>query len=148
MQQRFLTDDEVRDAKAMIGWQFWLGPIVFSLGCVGTAWVAATGEPVGIWLFVLFSIVAIVDWTLRLRQYKKFTSDLEHRTVEVVEDAPQRVWVAGRTGDCYLQISGHTIKVPNDSYGALEDATIVKVAFLPTSKIAVLVDTGRGIGLP
>jgi len=50
-------------------------------------------------------------------------------------------------GQSSIQLSGHTIKVPHDCYGALQDATVAKVAFLPTSKIAVRVDTGRGIGL-
>jgi hypothetical protein len=145
--QRFLTDDEIDDARAMIGWQFWFAPILFSLACAGTGWVAATGEPVGLWLFTLFSTITIVLWTLRLRQYRKFTADIDHRTVEVLEGAPQKIWVVGKTGDCYLQLSGHKIKVPNDCYGSLKDATVVRVTFLPTSKIAVRVDAGRGIGL-
>jgi membrane protein implicated in regulation of membrane protease activity len=147
VQQRFLTDDEINDARAMIGWQFWFAPMLFGLACLGSGWVAATGEPVGLLLFILFSIITIVLWTLRLRQYKRFTADIDHRTVEVLEGAPQKIWVAGKTGDCYLQLSGHTIKVPNDCYGVLKDATIVKVAFLPTSHIAVRVEAGRGIGL-
>jgi hypothetical protein len=146
MQQRFLTDDEIHDARAMMGWQFWFAPVIFSLGCVGTGWVAATGEPMGLWLFILFSTITIILWTLRLRQYKKFTADIEHRTVEVLEGAPQKTWVVGKTGDCYLQLSGHKIKVPSDCYGALKDATMVKVAFLPRSHVAVRVDIGRGIG--
>jgi hypothetical protein len=146
MPQRFLTDDEIHDARAMMGWQFWFAPVIFSVGCVGTGWVAAIGESVGLWLFVLFATFTIILWTLRLRQYKKFTADIENRTVEVLEGAPQKTWVAGKTGDCYLELSGHKIKVPNDCYGALKDATIVKVAFLPRSHVAVRVDIGRGIG--
>jgi hypothetical protein len=145
--QRFLTDDEIDDARAMIGWQFWFAPILFSLACVGTGWVTAIGEPVGLWLFLPFGTITIVLWILRLRQYGKVTADIDHRTVEVLEGAPQKIWVVGKTGDCYLQLSGHKIKVPNDCYGSLKDATVVKVAFLPTSKIAVRVDAGRGIGL-
>jgi len=147
MQQRFLTDDEIHDARAMIGWQFWFAPVLFSLGCVGSGYVAATGDQMGIWIFIPFGIITIVLWTLRLRQHKKFTADIDHRTVELLEGAPQKTWVVGRTGDCYLQLSGQTIKVPSNCYGALKDATIVKVAFLPTSRIAVRVDIGRGIGL-
>lgn len=147
MQQRFLTDDEIDNARAMLGWQFWFAPIMFSLACVGVASLAVTGEALGIWLGIPFGIVTIVLWTVRLRQYKKFTTDIEYRIVELLERAPQRVWLAGRGGDCYLQLSGRTIKVPSDCYGALKDATIVKVAFLPTSHIAVRVDVGRGIGL-
>ena len=146
MQQRFLTDDEIHDARAMMGWQFWFAPVIFSLGCVGTGWAAATGEPIGLWLFILFSITTIILWVFRLRQYQKFTADIECRTVEVLEGAPEKTWVVRKTGDCYVQLSGHKIKVPNDCYGALRDATIVKVAFLPRSHVAVRVDIGRGIG--
>ena len=146
MQQRFLTDDEIHEARAMIGWQFWFAPVIFSLGCLGTGSVAATGEPIGPWLFIPFCTIAILLWILRLRQYKKFTADIEHRIVEVLEGAPEKTWVRQKTGDCYIQLSGHKIKVPNDCYGALKDATIVKVAFLPRSHFAVRVDIGRGIG--
>ena len=117
------------------------------MGCVVTGWVAAIGESVGLWLFVLFATITTILWTLRLRQYKRFTADIENRTVEVLEGAPQKTWVAGKTGDCYLELLGHKIKVPKDCYGALKDATIAKVAFLPRSHIAVRVDIGRGIGL-
>lgn len=146
MQQRFLTDDELHDARALLGWQFWFAPILFSLGCAGTGWVAATGDAMGLWLFVLFCTVSVFLWVWRLRQFKRFQADLEHRIVELLEGAPQKSWVA-RNGDCYLKISGITIKVPNDCQGPLQDATIVKVAFLPTSRIAVSIETGRGIGL-
>ena len=130
----------------MVGWQFWFAPVIFSLGCVGTGWVAATGEPIGLWLFILFSIITIILWAFRLRQYQMFNADIESRMVEVLEGAPEKTWVVGKTGDCYVQLSGHKIKVPNDCNGALRDATIIKVAFLPRSHIAVRVDIGRGIG--
>jgi hypothetical protein len=102
MQRRFLTDDEIRDARAMMGWQFWFAPVIFSVGCVGTGWVAAIGESVGLWLFVLFATVTIILWTLRLRQYKKFTADIENRTVEVLEGAPEKTWV---TVEQYLPLT-------------------------------------------
>jgi len=129
-----------------MGWRFWFGPVIFGLGCVGTGWIAATGEPIGLWLCILFGTIAILLWIYRLRQYKRFTADIEHRIVEVLEGAPEKTWVIEKTGDCYIQLSGHKIKVPNDCYGELKDATIVKVAFLPRSHFAVRVDIGRGIG--
>ena len=101
--QRFLTDDEIRDARAMIGWQFWFAPVLFSLVCVGTGWVAATGEPMGFWLLGIFGVVTLILWVVRLRQYGRFKADIDHRTVEELEGAPQKTWVAGRTGDCYLR---------------------------------------------
>jgi hypothetical protein len=120
--------------------------MLVSLASVGGA-VALSDELHGIRFRIPFGIVAIALWTVRLRQYKRFTADIEYRIAEVLEGIPQRVWLAGRGGDCYLRLAGRTIKVPNDCYGALKEATIVKVAFLPTSHIAVRVDAGRGIGL-
>ncbi len=147
MAQRFLTDDEFRVAKALVGWKFWFAPVLFGLASMASGWAAATGEVMGLVLLGLFGGPAIVLWVLRLRQHSRFTADIEHRTVEVLEGAPQRVWMGGRTGDCYLRISGQTIKVPNEFYAPLTDATMVKVAFLPTSKMAVRVDTSRGISI-
>jgi hypothetical protein len=147
MPQRFSTDDEVRDAKAAIGWRFWANPILSSLACLGAGLFAFSGDQLGIWLLMFFGAVAIVLWTGRLRQYEKFTADIESRTLEVLEGAPQRVWLTGRGADCYLQMAGHTIKVPSECYGDLKEANIVRVAFLPTSHIAVSVEAGRGIRL-
>ncbi|HEX9111357.1 MAG TPA: hypothetical protein VF845_07745, partial [Terriglobales bacterium] len=96
MPQRFLTDDELHDARSMMGLQFWFAPILFSLGCAGSAWATARGEAVGIVLLLLFGTITIVLWTLRLRQYRKFTADIDHRVVEVLEGAPQRTWVGGK----------------------------------------------------
>jgi len=49
-------------------------------------------------------------------------------------------------GFCYLSLADRTIRVPNDAYGELREANIVKVAFLSTALVAVKVETVRGIG--
>ena len=35
VQQRFLTEDEISDARAMVGWQFWAVPLVFGFASLG-----------------------------------------------------------------------------------------------------------------
>jgi hypothetical protein len=78
MQQRFLTDDEINDARAMIGWQFWFAPIMVSLASVGGA-VALSDELHGIRFRISFGIVAIALWTVRLvsRRGSLPTSNIE-----------------------------------------------------------------------
>ena len=71
--------------------------------------------------------------------------DIERRVVEVIEGAPEHVWAS--RGFCYLVIAGRTIRVPNDVYGELRESNLVKVAFLPTSLVAVQVEAVRGMGL-
>ena len=152
MQKRFLTDDEINDARAMVGWQFWAAPIMFAMASLGLGIGALGGDPVVIFLFLLLGSLAVILWIIRLRDYSKVTHDIEMRLVEVIEDAPEKVWVPRSTieltkvGFCYLQLAGRTIRVPNDSYGELREANMVKVAFLPTALVAVRVEPLRGIG--
>jgi hypothetical protein len=141
-----LTDEEVGNAKQLIGWTFWFGPAFFALVSFAGMIFALTGEALALWIATPIFVASIVFWTARLRQCKDFDCDMERRIVEVLDGAPEKVWLT-RSGDCYISLQGRTIKVPNDSYGALKEATIVKVVFLPTSGIAVHVDAGRGIGL-
>jgi hypothetical protein len=85
-----------------------------------------------------------------LRQ--KVSHDIEMRVVELMEGAPESVWIPDsaieltKTGFCYLRLAGRTIRVPSDSYGELREANIVKVAFLPAAMVAVRVEPVRGIG--
>ncbi len=152
MQQRFLTDDEINDARAMVGWQFWAAPIMFGVASFGLGIGALGGDPVVVFLFLLLGSLAVILWIVRLRDYSKVTHDIEIRLVEVIEDAPEKIWVPRSTieltkvGFCYLQLAGRTIRVPNGSYGELREANMVKVAFLPTALVAVRVEPLRGIG--
>lgn len=137
MQQRFLTDDEINDARAMVGWQFWAAPITFGVASLGFGIGSIGGDPMVIFLFLLLGSLAVILWITRLRDYNKVTQDIEMRIVEVIEEAPEKVWVPRRTiqltkmGFCYLRLAGRTIRVPNDSYGELREANMVKVAFCP-----------------
>lgn len=144
MQQRFLTSDEIKDARATVGWQFWAAPIMFGTGCLGLGIGALGGDPLITFLFFLFLIPAFVLCIVRFRDYQKVVHDIELRIVDVIEGAPEHVWMS-RGGFCYLGIAGRTIRVPNDVYGELGESNMVKVAFLPTALVAVQVEAVRGI---
>ena len=53
MQQRLLTDDEIIDARAMVGWQFWAAPIMFGITSLGLGLFALGGNPAIIFVFLL-----------------------------------------------------------------------------------------------
>jgi hypothetical protein len=144
--QRFLTDDEIRDAKAMVGWQFWAAPLMFVAASLGLGIGALGGNPAIIFVFLLFVSVTVVLCLFWVRNYNRVMLDIERRVVEVIKGAPEHVWVT-RGGFCYLGIAGRTIRVPNDVYGELRESNMVKVAFLPTALVAVQVETARGLGL-
>ena len=148
MQQRYLADDEIDVAKAMIGREFWGFPVVITAGCVGAGLGAlVTGSPFGVGLFVFFAAITGVLWIARWRQLNRLTADIEKRVVEVLEGTPDKVWMAWRDGFCYLRLQGKTIQVPADRYEELCEANFVKIAFLPTALTAVRVEMSRGIGL-
>jgi hypothetical protein len=147
VQERFLTDDEIKDAKAMVDWQFWATPVVFVILSVGLGiGIGALGRnPAIIFVISLFVSLTVVLCLVWVSRYKKVTQDIERRVVEVIEGAPEQVWLS--RGFCYLGIAGLTIRVPNDSYGDLRQSNKAKVAFLPTALVAVKVECFRGIGL-
>jgi hypothetical protein len=153
VQQRFLTDNEITDAKAMVGWQFWAAPMMFGVTVFGLGIAALGGNSAIILLSLLISCLTVILVVSRLRDYNKVSHDIEMRVVELVEGAPERVWIPRsaieltRAGFCYLRLAGRTIRVSNDLYGELREANMVKVAFLPTALVAVQVEPVRGIGL-
>ena len=153
VQQRFLTDDEIEDARAMVGWQFWAAPIMFGIATLGLGIGALGRNPAIIFVFLLTCALTAILCLVRLRDSKKIGHDIEVRLVQVIEGAPEKVWIPRsaleltKSGFCYLRLDGRTVRVPNDAYGELREANIVKVAFLPTALVAVKVETVRGIGL-
>ena len=68
------------------------------------------------------------------------------RFAEVVVAAPQRVWRPKKLF-CYVRINGCKIRVPWERYHELTDANMVKIIFLPASRVAVRVEVAHGIGL-
>jgi hypothetical protein len=152
VQQRMLTDDEISDARAMVGWQFWAAPIMFGIASLGLGVGALGRNPAVIFVFLLICGLAVIVSLSRFRDYNKVSHDIEMRVVEVIEGTPDKVWIPRsgleltRAGFCYLRLAGHTIRVPPDAYGELREANTVKVAFLPTAMVAVRVEPVRGLG--
>ena len=148
MEQRFLTDDELRDARTLIGWQFWAAPVVTAVLFLACAWYLASEEDVLTKVFVLgiLGIFSVGLLLVRILQYKKFAADIQARVVEVVQGAPERVRLT-RTGRCYLRIEGRDICTPNEYYKELQEANAAKIEFLPRSRLATRVKVIRGIGI-
>jgi len=90
--------------------------------------------------------LAIYAWVRSLGSYRKFVSDKNTRLVNIVEGAPERVFMT-RFGQCYVRMSGRKIRVGNDYFSELRDANNVRIEFLPESLLAVRVQVVRGIGV-
>lgn len=148
MERRFLKDDELSDAATLIGWQFWAGPISSSVFLLAFALYAARDEDAGAILSVLgiLGILPAFLWFIRIRQYKRFSADIEGRIVEIAQGVPEHVRLT-RGGRCYLSVEGRDICVPNEYYKELEEANAAKIEFLPTSRLATKVTVIRGIGI-
>ncbi len=146
--QRFLTEDEISDARAMIGWTFWVAPAIFGLVSLGLGIGAIGGNPAIVFAFLLVFSAAVMLYFSRVRAFKKLSHDIEMRVAEVIEGAPEKIWTQ-RDGFCYLLLAGRTIRVPPDAhpYGSLREANFVRVAFLPTTLLAVHVESDRGLGI-
>jgi len=64
VQQRFLTSDEIKDARAIVGWQFWAAPVIFGVACLGLGigalgWFTEHGKRGAPW-YVSVVMVSIV----------------------------------------------------------------------------------------
>lgn len=145
--QRFLTNDELKNARAMVGWKFWMAPIIFTFG-YGAAVLFSWNYDLLMELIFFAGLggPAILLWHIRIRQYKKFARDRRLRIVELVGGVPERVWMA-LDGLCYIRLTGRNIRVENHQYKELRDANLVRVEFLPESCIAVQVTICHGIGI-
>jgi len=145
--QRFLTNDELKNARAMVRWKFWMAPIIFTFG-YGAAILFSWNYDLLMELIFFAGLggPAILLWHIRIRQYKKFARDRRLRIVELVGGVPERVWMAP-DGLCYIRLTGRNIRVENHHYKELRDANLVRVEFLPESRIAVRVTISHGIGV-
>ena len=145
--QRFLTNDELQDARAMVDWKFWMAPIIFTLGyCAAALFSLNYGGLMRLIFFAGLGSPAIFLWLVRILQYKKFARDRHLRVVELVEGVPERAWMT-LSGLCYVRLAGRNICVENHYYKELRDANLVRVEFLPESSIAVRVSISHGIGI-
>lgn len=148
MERRLLTEDEVRDARAMVGGWFWAAPAIWGLpGVVGLAIGAIGGNPAMMFASLVVLTVAAILCLFCVRDFKKVNHDIEMRIAEVIEGAPEKVWTSH--GYCYLLLAGRAIRVPPDVhvYASLREANVVRVAFLPTALTAVNVEPDRGLGI-
>jgi hypothetical protein len=145
--RRPLTEDEAIEARGMVNWTFWAGPVIFTIGCLIAGWLLIGADATAQAILGIFVVITIAFWFGRLRAYNKIRSDIEKGEVEVIEGAPEKVRLDRRTGICFLTIQSKKIRVPNDRYGELSDANSVRVAILPTSLVAVRIDVSRGVGL-
>jgi hypothetical protein len=143
---RALTDDDLHDAQSMMGWKLWFGPILFTIGYPVAAWFfLPLGWEGEIACFLTLGGLAIYAWVRSLGSFRKFASDKNTRLVNILEGAPDRVYMTG-LGGCYVCMSGLKIRVGNDYFSELRDANNVRIEFLPTSLLAVRVQVVRGIG--
>src|SRR5437588_9689336 len=100
--RRPLTADEAIEARRMIGWTFWAGPVISTIVCLGAGWPLIGADATALAIFAPFVVVTIVFWIVRLHAYKKVTSDIEKGEVEVIEGGPDKLRMDRRTGLCYL----------------------------------------------
>lgn len=147
MQQRLLSEEETTQAQEMIGWTFWFGPITQTVIFLVITWIVR-GEALVPKLAIggLLGGSALIFWILRFRAYATIQEDLGTGMARVMEGAPERAWIS-RGGLCYIRMQGIPIRVPNDEYKQIREANLVRVAYLPKSRIAVHVEVASGIGL-
>lgn len=97
--QRLLTDEEAADALRMINWTFWAPPAIFALACIVAVFFLIGADKVAWAIFAPFLVVTAGIWFSRLRQHSKITADIDKRIVEIIEGAPEKVWMS-RSGTC------------------------------------------------
>jgi hypothetical protein len=149
-QSRRLTADDLLDVQPMFGWQFWIAPIIFTVGylvAAPVAWFVMDRDLIaqGICL-VVFGGLAGWAWSNRLREHRKFAQDKSVGLVQTIEGAPERVDRV-KDGRCYVSIAGRKVRVAPEYYNELRDANNVKIEFLPESSVAVRVNVIRGLGI-
>ena len=77
----------------MVGWQFWAAPMMFGVAVVGLGIGALGGNSAIILLLLLISCLTVILAVSRLHDYNKVSHDIEMRVVELIEGAPERVWI-------------------------------------------------------
>jgi hypothetical protein len=145
--ERVLTDGDVREARAMTGFAFWAGPIAIAVVII-TLVLLSMGTIDKLLSLLFLALLGLYTGFMivpRLPEYGRIRNDLAAGIVKMLEAAPEKVRM-GRTGFCYASFGGSVIRVSNNRYKELRDSNLVKIAFLPTSLVAVGVEIERGIG--
>jgi hypothetical protein len=81
-----------------------------------------------------------------MREYRAFQRDVEMRLTESVTAAPQKVW-RPKKFSCYVRINGNKIRVPWERYYELREANLVRIAYLPESRVAVQIEVAHWLGI-
>jgi hypothetical protein len=144
MQQRLLSEDEALQVRTLANW---FAPVFATLLYAALAWYARAEDAL---MQIIFAVLlggnAAVFWFIRIRQHTRLKQDLDGGVVQILEGAPERAQVS-RGGFCYVWLQGLRIRVPNDEYHGIRDANLIRVAFLPKSRLAVRVEVMSGLGL-
>src|SRR5437764_3316167 len=138
VQQPPITDEEISEAKSMFGFAFW-APLIVTVLFLLVVGIVIGLNAIGMAIIGCLVVPEVVFLILRWREYQSLQSDLQVGMLQVIEGAPEKVWM-GRSGFCFLRLHGKKIRVPNDRYSELKEATMARVAVLPNSLIAVRVD--------
>ena len=146
-----LTDDDVLEAKRMFNWRYWYETALFSTAALGLAVAAAATRDHGarlvmLCLWIIFAALALVNVFPRVREYNAFNSDLEMRIAQSALAAPQKVWKP-KYFFCYVRINGEKIRLEWKHYVDLREANLVRIVFLPTSRVASRIEVAHGLGI-
>ena len=97
MSQRFLTDEEIHTAKAMMGWPFWFAPSVSGVVSVGllVTYVLNRAPLIG-FLFLCLGCTALVIWIAQLHEYNRFTRQWHHDNPQGTPAQARAAWHAYR----------------------------------------------------
>jgi hypothetical protein len=149
MEQRPLTDNEIKEAEEVLKRKPWVEAIFYGVVCSIGIWKALEGSQFGVALLIFGVVILTIQWRVRNQAYKKFKEDVNVGIAEIIEGPPQKV--RADRFNALVWMSGRKIRVPNigTSVGSeeLKKATFVRIAVLPKSNIAVHVHATKGIGL-
>lgn len=154
LQRRPITEDEVIDAQAMMGFHLWAPPISITITCLLIGLLSLyIDDSRADRLFVadlglgFLCVIAIPAWYFCIHQYSRIKGEIATGIVQIVEGAPETCKIR-LTGSCTVRICGTNVTVPSDRFNQLKDANTIRIAFLPESRVAVRIDVLPGIGLP
>jgi hypothetical protein len=145
--QLFLTDDNMVEVRAMFNWRFWYDTVFCGIVALGFAIAfGVTRNLALLFLLIIFGTLTLVNLFPRMRAYRAFQRDVEMRLAESVTAAPQKVW-RPKKFFCYVRINGNKIRVPWERYYELREANLVRIAYLPESRVAVQIEVAHGLGI-
>jgi len=154
-QQRRITEDEGNDVRPMVGYYLWAGPISLTVCVLLIAFLSALYiddsrsdrlfmEYFSLALACLFVLPA---WYFSIRRYGRIKQDIAGGIVFEVEGAPERTYMKAGAGSCHVRIQGIDLTIPNDRFNEVKDANLIRIAFLPRSRVVVCLEIAYGLGI-